>query len=75
MLTMRSRCSMYSPVWPWSLVGDHAAVGVIYYSADMSLGAQMKFLGGHTPNQSFGDFLHVVEERQIMLEKVRCDSS
>ena len=36
----------------------------------MIVGAQMEFVGGHTPSQSFGEFLHVTEERQIMLEKV-----
>lgn len=37
----------------------------------MIVGAQLGFVGGHTPSQSFGEFLHVTEERQIMLEKAR----
>lgn len=36
----------------------------------MIIGAQMDFMGGHTLDVTEEQFLHMSEERQIMLEKV-----
>ncbi|KAI5363628.1 hypothetical protein Slin14017_G055920 [Septoria linicola] len=46
-----------------------AAILTVLAGVGMVIAAQMGFVGGHTPEQSFGEFLHEVEEHQIMLEK------
>ncbi|KXT05877.1 hypothetical protein AC578_340 [Pseudocercospora eumusae] len=46
-----------------------AALLTVAGGVAMILGAQMRFVGGHTLDESQEEFLHTMEERQIMLEK------